>query len=158
MENVNTNQSQPADPTLQDAPEDLVTLFMSTLPSMKYVFKSGENAVFIQSRFFTTNPDYEAELLKEIKLGHPYIYINSKEPKVNPKFQDPLSRLKKKHIEEFILQVLAATNEQNKLPDSPEGSFKLTPSSTSDIAAVVAGGDARSLQTRLQALVAATKK
>jgi hypothetical protein len=154
MENPNTKV---VDPTLADPEEDLVTLFMSTLPSMKYAFRDGHNAVFIQSRFFTENKQHEEELLKEVKSGHPYIYINPKEPKVNPKFQDPLSRLKIKHIQEFLTLLSKATNGDNVVPNTPEGANRLTPASTSDIAAVVAGGDATSLQQRIAAMVNAVK-
>jgi hypothetical protein len=147
-EPTNTQEST----SVQEEPKARVAhLFMSLAPSIKYVFKDGIVANFVAYRFFTENPEYIAELQREIKLGHPSFYINPKEVVVNPAEQDPLSRFRKQVIEEFLISLAEKTD-----PDRDMGIVEaqtLTPASTTSIASVAAGGDASNIKARIADLM-----
>lgn len=141
---------------MEDTTPVLAHLFMSHAPSIKYIFKDGTIANFTNHRYFTSVPAHISELKTEIEVHeHPSFYINPKEALVNPAEQDPMSRLRKLIIDEYLLAEAKKTNPQNDLGTTTLGRF--VPTSTSDVAAVTANGDARSIQAKLAELLPNTK-
>lgn len=140
----------------QQEPVVLANLYMSHAPSIKFVFKSGEVANFVHHRYYTTKENEIRELDYEIKvMKHPAFYINPRETKVNPAEQDPLIRFKKKVIEEYLRELAAKTDPNNDMGNVT--AQPLTPTSTTDVAAVAAGGSAESVKARLSALLPSGK-
>jgi len=142
-----------SEPTTE-IPVEVAHLFMSISPSIKYIFKDSTVANFMGHRYFTTVKEHIAELTNEVRLKHPEFYINPNERIVNPAEQDPMSRLRKRIIEEHYAELARTLN-----PDNDQGHFEqqtLTPGSTTSIAALAAGGDARTIHSRLAHLIPPT--
>lgn len=130
----------------------LANLYMSYAPSIKFVFKNGSVANFVNHRFFTSNPEEIKELDQEIKVHkHPSFYINPRETRVNPAEQDPMSRLRKRIIEEYLASQAAQNNPQNDRGNTTPQ--QLNPTSTTNIAAVAAGGNAQQVHAKLAQLL-----
>jgi hypothetical protein len=130
---------------------ELAKLFMSHAPSIKYVFKNGDVANFVNHRYFTADETQVKELQYEIeKKQHPAFYINPAESEVNPAEQDPMSRLRKMIIEQHYAELAKKTGPQNDLGTITQ--TKLTPTSTTDISAVTANG----VQAKLAQLIPAS--
>lgn len=81
------------------------------------------------------------------------IYIDPNARTITAEQENPLLALKKKFIEEYLQEQAAMINPSNDMGNSEQG--KLKAASTSDIAAVTAGGDAGA---RLVTLAAGLKK
>ena len=133
---------------------DLV-LFKSNHSSIKYVFRDGSFANFIKGKFYTDREEHVKELEGEVKLRHPHIYIDSKEPTIDPTKLDDRSKLKDSLRAEILDEMMRKSNPENDFGSSFQGA--LNPSSTIDISPVSAGGDGAQLATKLKALVASTQ-
>lgn len=98
------------------APESKVFhKFCSNLPSSKYVFRSGKVANFVRGQYLTTIQSEIDELNNEIELGHPHISIDPKEKTVDSMHADPLAKIKKQAIEEYIAAQAAAIDPSNDM-------------------------------------------
>lgn len=82
----------------------IVNQYHSTVPSMRYVFRSGVLGHFTGGKFRTTDADQIAELDKEIKLGHPFIYTRPETKVIDTANDDPMIGLKKKWLEEYLAE------------------------------------------------------
>lgn len=127
-------------------------LFKSRIPSCSYAFKKGKLAQFRRGEYVTSDQNEVKELMEEIELNHPTIYVDEKEFKVSPDRFDPIAALRKKIRDEIIAEEIAkmqaATNPERDMGESSQG--PLNAASTSDIAPVAIGGDGT--QARLAAL------
>jgi hypothetical protein len=134
--------------TSETATPVLAHLFMSWAPSIKYVFKDGHVADFVNYRYFTSKEAHVKELTEEIIVHkHPAFYINPAEVKVNPAEQDPMFRLRKMIIDEYLSSLAVKTGLDNNMGDVEQS--KLTPTSTTSISAITANG----VTARLAALI-----
>ena len=115
-------------------------LFKSNQASSKYIFLDGTAASFIRGRFHTSDPAQIDQLEKEVKLKHPHIYIDDKEKDVDTEKLDPMFRLREQLKEEIRREEFEKLKHSNDMGKSEMG--KLSPSSTTDIAPVAAGGSA----------------
>lgn len=79
-------------------------VFKSTISSCKYIFKSGKEASFINSEYYTDDDVEISELTKEINLKHPHIFRDENKLTVDTDNLDPLAYIKKKAIEEYLAQ------------------------------------------------------
>jgi hypothetical protein len=127
-------------------------LYKSTAPSIKYIFKNGNVAIFIRGCYATSD---ETEI-KELDADLAYIqeiYFDEKEPIMTPEREDPIAALKARLREEILAEEAAkiakATNPENDFGNYESG--KVNAASTSDIAPVAAGGNA--VQSRLATLM-----
>jgi hypothetical protein len=128
------------------------TLFKSHVNSLKYVFKDGTVANFIAGKYYTSVKKHVEELKAEV-AGNPTweIYIDSKESTIDTAAVDPLSRLRAELEVKIRKEMAAQINPQNDFGKVEQGIF--SPASTTDIAAVSAGGDGAQLAQRLSSLV-----
>lgn len=76
--------------------------FCSSIPSCRFIFKSGKTAHFVCGQYATQQEDEIEELNAEIKKGHPHFYIDVNEKTIESDKIDPLAHLKKKIIDEFL--------------------------------------------------------
>lgn len=111
-------------------------VFHSTIPSIRYVFRAGKHAVFIDGKY-TTNIAHEIEELDaEIEAGHPNFFIKSKE-EVAP--VEPLEALREKFIKEFLAKQAEDTKTVKDGGTSEQGKLNVANSTT--IASAAAGSD-----------------
>ena len=89
----------------------VVKLFKMRLNNIGYVFRNGKRAPFLAGRYSTDIPSEIAELEEEIELGHPHLYISADDP-VLPAVET-IESLRKKHFEEFELQMKRAMDKNN---------------------------------------------
>lgn len=82
----------------------IVNQYFSTLPSVRYVFKSGVTAHFIHGRYRTDKKAEIAELDEEIELGNPYFYTKPGAKEVDTINDDPMIGLKQKIIADFLAE------------------------------------------------------
>jgi len=102
------------------------------------VFANGKPAIFV-SGVYRTDIDWEiAELDKEVKSGHPHIYVDSAEATIESEMVDPMNALRAKIIAEFVASQEAATNPDNDMGKSTQGA--VIPANSRDIASAAAGG------------------
>jgi len=125
----------------KENPDAVLTVFTSRVMSIQYIFKDGFIAEFVGYKFYTNNPDHVAELLKEIKLGHPHIYQTAeKEVKSNP--EDPIKALKEKMRAEILAEErIRIQSAHGRDMGSSEQDTKITPLNTADVASGMAGSD-----------------
>lgn len=136
--------------------EDLgIVGFRATYPSINYIFRDGQPAVFIGGKFATSNPMQILELRHEIKSGHPHIVeMTAEEMKVQVlPGQDLMAGLKAKFFAEFLedqkKQLSRLVNEPQVSVSAP---VPLMPASSTSIAASAAGGSGVSLAAQLATL------
>lgn len=122
-------------------------LYWSTMPFMNYVFTKGEFAHFRHHRFATDVPEEIEQLNNEVARKHPHIYIKPDQPYLTEEMEDPMKALKKKIIAEFLAQQAAFTDPENDMGNTKQEAIR--PQSTTDIAAVAAGGDATQSAAKL---------
>jgi len=92
--------------------------FCSNLPSSKYVFRSGKVAHFVGGQYLTTVKSEIEELNDEIEAGHPHIYVDSAEVTVDSESLDPLAKLRKSIIDQYIKDQAKAVNPDNDMGNS----------------------------------------
>lgn len=142
------------------APEKVFKrLFKSTIPSQKFIFPNGKEAIFINGRFLT-DVEEEIEILnKEVKQGNPHIYIDDKEKEVDVA-ANPLAEIESKLREKILAEIAAkekeATNPANDMGTTTEGKLNVANSAT--VAAAAAGSASGGVAVSLQALAAAAKR
>ena len=92
--------------------------FCSNLPSSKYIFKSGKVANFVRGQYLTSIESEIAELNADIGFGHPNIHIDPKERTVDSLHADPLAKIKKLAIEEYLAAQQRAVDPSNDMGNS----------------------------------------
>lgn len=122
-------------------------LYWATMPFLNYVFKKGKMAIFKHHRYATDNPAEIAELDEEVAAGHPQIYIKEDQKYLTAEMEDPMKALRAKFFAEFQAQQAAFVDPNNDMGTSTQEQIR--PQSTSDIAAVAAGGDATQSAAKL---------
>jgi hypothetical protein len=125
-------------------------LFWASMPFMNYIFAKGKMAVFRHHRYATDVPEEIEELTKEVKLGHPYISIKADMLYLTEEMEDPMKALKSKIIAEYMASQAKHVDPANDMGTSSQERIK--PMSTTDVAAVAAGGDATQSAAKLVAL------
>lgn len=119
--------------------------YHSTMPSMRYVFRSGKVAHFTSNTFYTCVELEIKELDDEIAAGNPFLYVDKEELSVAAEDRDPMSKLRKKIIAEYEAEKLKSETPRD-MGDSVSAGKGISTSAT--IAPVAAGSIA----------VASTKK
>jgi len=116
-------------------------LYKSTIKFNNIVFPNGHVAHFKGGVYATDNPSYISYLDKEIAEGGfgGIVYIDATARTITAEQENPMLALRKKFYEEFQAEQSAHVNPSNDMGTSEQG--KLTPASTTDIAAVALGGD-----------------
>lgn len=127
-------------------------LYWATMPFMNFVFPNGKVAVFRHHRFATEVPSEIEVLDQEVAGNHPYIYVKQDALYLTEEMEDPMKALRARFYAEFMKEKLAQINPENDMGKSEQGPIK--PQSTSDVAAVAAGGDATQSAAKLVALAA----
>ena len=94
--------------------------FSCVLPSCKYGFKDGIEAIFLNGKYRTDNDTYIAELLEEIKKHHPHIHSARD---VDSLVEDPLAGFKEKMRAELLAEIAAQTAAANN-PNNDRGGDK----------------------------------
>lgn len=129
-------------------------LYFASMPFMNYVFAKGKLAVFKHHRYATDVPEEIEELDKEVAAGHPNIRIDPEMRYLTAEMEDPMKALRARFYAEFMKEKMAQINPENDMGKSEQVAIK--PQSTSDVAAVAAGGDATQTAAKLVALAART--
>ena len=101
--------------------EEQVHLFNSNLPSVRYIFKSGEAATFVNGVYTATDPDKIAELTLECKRGHPNLFIDPKRVTVSMDELNPMAVLRKKIRDELLAEQAAARDMGNSTAKAGQG-------------------------------------
>jgi hypothetical protein len=141
-----THEIQLNSPT-PDKPIEL-HVFHSTMQSVKYGFTDGSMAEFIRGRYYTDDPAKIAALQNEIRLRHPYLYVEAGKETVMSDDLDPVAVMRKQIRAELMLEMLAASGN----PGRDMGSYspgKLQATNTNDVANHTHGGDATMIQARI---------
>lgn len=125
-------------------------LYFASMPFMNYIFSKGKVAVFRHHRFATDIPEEIAQLDHEVALNHPYISVKKDMMYLTEEMEDPMKALKAKIIADYLAEQAKHIDPTNNMGNSDQGTFK--PMSTSDVAAVAAGGDATQSAAKLVAL------
>jgi hypothetical protein len=113
-------------------------IYSNRLPSCHYVFKDGSQATFVNGVYKTANP-YEIEQLdKEVRAGHPHIFIDKRVPHViSAKLDaDPMAALRAQIRAEILAESAPTQMGNNRVMDGNS----LKPASTADVAVATAGG------------------
>lgn len=106
--------------TAEQSPEQKKVFhkFCSNIPSVKYIFKNGKTANFVAGQYLTAIKSEIEELQFEIENGHPHISVDNKELTVDSLHADPLEKIKKQAIEEYLARQAAAVNPENDMGTS----------------------------------------
>ena len=113
--------------------------FCSNLPSSKYVFRSGKVANFVGGQYLTTVQAEIDELNAEIEAGHPHMYVDTNETTVDSESLDPLAKLRKSIIEQYIKDQQKAVNPENDMGNSVSQKNVATSQTLAAITAPVTG-------------------
>ncbi len=122
-------------------------LYWATMPFLNYVFKKGKMAVFKHHRYATDDPAEIEELDAEIAGKHPQIYFKADQKFLTAEMEDPMKALRAKFFAEFQAQQAAFIDPNNDMGKTSQEQIR--PQSTTDIAAVAAGGDATQAAAKL---------
>lgn len=113
--------------------------FCSNLPSSKYVFRDGGVANFVGGQYLTTVQSEIDELNYEIERGHPHIYVDANETTVDSESLDPLAKLRKSIIEQYIRDQAKAVNPENDMGNSVQQNRVTTSQTIAAVSAPVTG-------------------
>lgn len=114
----------------------ILNVYKSTQNGISYIFANGKRAVFIANRYCTDVAAEIAEFEKEIS-GHPHIYVDPAETKIDSEMLDPMKALRAKIIAEYEAEKARATAPGNDTGDSkPVG---VAPANSNDIAQAAVG-------------------
>ena len=133
---------------MSETVEKKFRLFKSSLPTCKMYMKDGKEIIFRFHKLVTADPNVIEFLETECNNGHPYISYDSNNLYASQEELDPVKAYKEKIIRDYLEQQAKFIDPENDMGNSEQG--KLNPASTTDIAAVTAGGDplARLLASR----------
>lgn len=139
--------------------EEVVVLnvYKSRVNSIKYLFKDGTEAAFVNGVYRTQDPAKIAELDTELANNrHPILYIDSAEKTVQSDMVDPMAVLRQRIIDEYLASQAAAIDPTRDMGSTEE--TKLNPASTADIASASAGGDGSASASALSSLASRLSK
>lgn len=149
--NVSAHGNEPAMPTpayLEEKNKSIATprietsfkLFKSHIPSIKYLFKNGKEAIFREGKFSTNIQNEIEELTEEVAQNHPHIYIDDSDSSAEYSTEDPLAALKERLRKEIQAEQL-----KDKLADAGTSQQPaLKPASSADISKLAAGSSSTS--------------
>jgi hypothetical protein len=125
-------------------------LYKSSSKFCNIITPKGKVLHFKHGMYITGAPDEIAFLDKAIEEGefNGVIYIDPKARTISAEQENPMLALRKKFFAEFLAEQAAMTDPENDMGKSDQGKFKAA--STSDIAAVTAGGNAAARLMALQ--------
>ena len=132
-------------------------VFYSAMPSMQIIDSRGQPIIFVSSRFHTRDQAKIDFLNEMIKSGSTSVFVNPNQLTLAADELDPMTVLRKKHIQEYLEEQARQLNPEANVSSSVQG--PINAASTSDIAPVAAGGGASALTStiaRLNAIKAAT--
>lgn len=142
--------------------KDILHVFKSRQPYVKYAFGDGREAEFIKEPgkpngvWYTNVPELIAELQYQIQMRHPLIYVDPSDATIMAEDRDPKVRQRKQLIADLMAEGWVKTDPSNDMGNSIQGNLKVA--STTDIAATAAGGDGANDTARLAALAAKLSK
>lgn len=142
-------------PNVQDTIEG-ERLYKSSQRNVNFIFPNGRTAHFKNSTYFTSNAYEIAVLDSEVASGHPVISYDPNHKYITEEEKNPMLALRKKHIEEYLAEQAAFLDAAKNVSTSDQGKFK--PASTTDIAAITAGGVSTATLANLVASRAAAKE
>lgn len=116
---------------------DKAVIFKSSVPSCIYVLKNGKACNFINFRFMTKLDTEIEELTAEVNMGHPTIYIDSKEATAD--VMEPIAALRARHFAEFQAELERANNKNQDAGTTQVQKLNVANSST--IAEGASGSD-----------------
>lgn len=93
----------------------ILHVFHNSLVNCRYTFKNGKDANFLGGTYATDIQSEIAELNKEVKSGHPHIYVKPDELTIDTTFVDPMEAIKAKIRAELLAEQAAAA--ANKTED-----------------------------------------
>lgn len=133
-------------------------LYKSSMKFCNVSLPNGHVLHFKGGMFATDNPAYIEYLDKEIASGGyaGAIYIDPNARTISAEQENPMLAMKNFFYEQFKREQQEQLNPANDRGTSEQGTLK--PASTSDIAAVVAGGDAAARLVALAPAPAVAKK
>lgn len=121
----------------------LLHLYLSNIPSCRYIFRSGKVANFVGGIYTTAIAAEITELDAEIAEGHPHLSIDVNRKVIAADELDPLAVLKKKLRAEILAEQEAAQKQQRDFgsSESPTGKGLQTSATLAPISAasIVAG-------------------
>ena len=122
--------------------ESLKKVFKSRIPSINYIFPNGKPAIFVFGKYITDNEEEIAHLTKEIKDGHPHLYIDDNETEVQAPASgnELIAGIRAQLRAELIAEMAKATNPANDMGNSTAEPLK--PANSQDVAQAAAGGSA----------------
>lgn len=92
-------------------------MYKSVLPSVTFFFKTGKAAHFIKHCYYTDIPSEIEELDAEVGAGeksqHPDIFIDREHKSVDMNMLDPIEKIKKQAIDDYIKAQNQAKNPSN---------------------------------------------
>ena len=121
-------------------------LYKSNMPSMKYVFTDGREAVFRAGRFSTIEKVQQDELDAEIVKGLPFVYVDKEEATADAGEQNLLAGLRDKIIAEYLAAQTAATDKSRDMGES-DATGKLNMANSGTVADAAAGSDSVGAET-----------
>lgn len=113
-------------------------LFMSNIPSSRYIFKNGKVANFVGGIYTTSIASEIEELDSEVDNGHPHISIDSSRRVISADELDPMVALKKKLRAEILAEQAAINPPGRDFGQSDEGK-QVGLQTSASIAPVTAG-------------------
>lgn len=139
----------------QETKPDEKRLYKSTNKFCNVITTKGK-VLHFRAGMYITDQKEEIEFLDSAVANNEFagaIYIDPNARTITAEQENPMLALRKKFFQEFLQEQAAMLNPENNMGTSDQG--KLKAASTSDIAAVTAGGDA---SARLMTLASSTKK
>jgi hypothetical protein len=124
-------------------------IYKNRLPSCHYVFKDGSQATFVKGVYKTANSVEIEQLDKEVRSGHPHIFIDKNEPAVisSTDDADPMAALRAK----IRAEILAENTPRDLGNNLDPADKKLNVAGTDQVAQNVSNGAAALMPAALLA-------
>lgn len=135
----------------------ILNVYKSQVSSIKYVFKDGREACFVNGIYRTADAAEIEELDKELSGGrHPILYIDKAEKTIESNRIDPMAVLRENIIAEYLAEQAALNDPTRDMGNTKQEPVK--PASTADVGAAAAGGDGSASAAALTGLAARLAK
>lgn len=153
--------SEVQDPRLAQievAPGETLHVFKCRVPFNKYYLTDGRECEFIkepgtnQGVYYTNQQDIIDELNYQISKRHPLIFVDPNQKTIREEERDPEVRKRAQIVRELMADGWVKQDPTNDMGNSVNGPLKV--GTTSSMAAVAAGGDGASDNSRLNNLAA----
>lgn len=136
--------------TPQTTQEPRLHVFFSHSKSVQLVTPTGQKIVFVSGKYYTQDESEIAYLQDMVRMKRE-VYTDPNMLTISESERDPMTALKNRMREEILAEMAAQLNPANDRGESVQGHIKAT--STSDISAVAAGGDASQLHAQVAKLI-----